>query len=496
MNFTVTSEGRQFDRLGIMYLGDIEVFRTSTAEPTQDGIIWTYVKEMHHLDALWLEDQKIIFDLGNLINEQYTGVFHTKLSVTFFTVFGPSFIADSILPISLRVSHEDQPSAFRLPDQTAEVFHVLPKNVNRAVVSLAACGQAFEEFWYQNVLDSLVDRFADTTGSLGGGGSWREVQLLIDGRLAGVSWPFPIIFTGGVNPGFWRPIAGIDAFDLREEEIDITPWLPALLDGRSHSFEIRVASILDDGRGHAIPHDKPGSNWVVSGKIFLFLDDSTSVTTGQPPMFVAPAPQIAIASSVAQNADGTNETLTVTTLVSRQLSIVSKIKTASGARLASWSQNLTFENTNHLFGSGLKEHTTQRTAISSASSSGYAFAASYPLDVGEYQSPPNSTNFTIDASISRGLTLAVSGPSVFPDGLQAGQEARFQGSVIDTTQDARASYFTDHTNNVSRVFGTTTQDFFFRGIPASAGGEAVEIYSRHVKAVNGSVSENHEHYSG
>lgn len=27
-----------------MYLGDIEVFRTSTAEPTADGIIWTYLK--------------------------------------------------------------------------------------------------------------------------------------------------------------------------------------------------------------------------------------------------------------------------------------------------------------------------------------------------------------------------------------------------------------------------------------------------------------------
>lgn len=28
MNFTVTSQGRQFDRLGLMYLGDIEVFRS------------------------------------------------------------------------------------------------------------------------------------------------------------------------------------------------------------------------------------------------------------------------------------------------------------------------------------------------------------------------------------------------------------------------------------------------------------------------------------
>lgn len=47
-NLTVTSAGRQFDRLGIVYLGDIEVFRTSTAEPTANGIEWTYFK-VHRL---------------------------------------------------------------------------------------------------------------------------------------------------------------------------------------------------------------------------------------------------------------------------------------------------------------------------------------------------------------------------------------------------------------------------------------------------------------
>lgn len=73
MNFTVQSHGRQFDRLGIMYLGDIEVFRTSTAEPTANGIIWSYVKEMEQYNALWGTNQKVIFDLGNLVREH---IFH------------------------------------------------------------------------------------------------------------------------------------------------------------------------------------------------------------------------------------------------------------------------------------------------------------------------------------------------------------------------------------------------------------------------------------
>jgi len=43
-NLSVVSAGRQFDRLGMIYLGDIEVFRTSTAEPTTNGIEWVYMK--------------------------------------------------------------------------------------------------------------------------------------------------------------------------------------------------------------------------------------------------------------------------------------------------------------------------------------------------------------------------------------------------------------------------------------------------------------------
>lgn len=47
-NLTVTAAGRQYDRLGSVSFGDIELFRTSTAEPTQNGIEWTYLKVRYH----------------------------------------------------------------------------------------------------------------------------------------------------------------------------------------------------------------------------------------------------------------------------------------------------------------------------------------------------------------------------------------------------------------------------------------------------------------
>ena len=205
MNLTVTSAGRQFDRLGIMYLGDIEVFRTSTAEPTVRGIVWTYVKEMEHYNCLWQTDQKIIFDLGNLVNSIYTGIYHATLTATFFTVSEGHPVADIILPISARLSAANQASVFSVPEQTASVEYALPKDVVRAVVSLSACGQSTEEFWYTNVFTTEANTFTQTSGPLYGGTPWREVQLLIDGQLAGVSWPFPVIFSGGpwLSPFCW-----------------------------------------------------------------------------------------------------------------------------------------------------------------------------------------------------------------------------------------------------------------------------------------------------
>jgi hypothetical protein len=42
-NLSVVSIGRQYDRLATLWLGDVEVWRTSTAMPTQTGIHWVSI---------------------------------------------------------------------------------------------------------------------------------------------------------------------------------------------------------------------------------------------------------------------------------------------------------------------------------------------------------------------------------------------------------------------------------------------------------------------
>ncbi|KAF2840826.1 hypothetical protein M501DRAFT_1014822 [Patellaria atrata CBS 101060] len=506
LNFTVTSAGRQFDRLGLMYLNDTEIFRTSTAEPTATGIEWTYMKDVSNYLSLFKQSQKIIFDLGNLIDDTYTAPFNTTLTAIFLHEEGLPQPADLILPVSSRQSASDGPSAFNIPHDTAINTLTLPQNLKRAVFTISASGQSTEEFWWSNVPSSNAQTFADTT-TLYGYSPFREVQLFVDGTLAGVQWPFPVIFTGGIVPGFWRPIVGIDAFDLLEDEIDLTPLLPLLCDGGEHSFEIRVVGINDDGQGNGTLSKSVGDYWVVTGKLFLWFDEPGFITTGSQPTFSSPSPTLHISSVVRSSTNGTNETLTYSVEVQRTFSVESTISTSEGSIPVSWRQTLFYSNGGELHDKGYVQTVEQQTNGNDVSSRGYARTFNYPLWVySSYWEDAASGNFSIDAALDRGKKVQIRGDSVFPNGLQpylttnpAGHT--FAGSSSDNRQNGTAFYLAVPSRGRSYSWGATEQDFSFSGVKASEslnsqvgafskGDE--ELYHRHALAVNGTVVEDEE----
>jgi hypothetical protein len=507
MNFTVTSKGRQFDRLAVMYFGDSEVWRTSTAEPTTNGIRWEYIKDMSELMYFWNSPQKLIFDLGNLIDSTYTGAFNTTLTATFFTSEETVEPAALIIPISARNGVASAASVFTLPSDNATNTINFPQNANRAVFSVSACGQATEEFWWSNVLQSDINTFVPYDGVLYGYSPFREVQVLIDGQLAGVQWPFPVIFTGGVVPGLWRPIVGIDAFDLREHEIDITPWLPVLCNGAEHTFEMRVAGILDDGKNSGTITETVGNSWYVTGKIFVWLDEnSESVTTGRAPTVFLPEPVISISQSLTQDSTGANKTLSYTTDVKRSLYISSIITTQSGTRLVSWTQSLFATNYGLYTDYGAVQQNNQSTIGTDQSTGGtyYKSSYSYPLYANTSYFVQPGGNFTIDATVIRGLDLSIQGTPVFPTGLQTFAEiphsaplvSGFSGTSLSTTQNGSAHYFASPSASISSGFGSTSQEFSFKGIDLTGGGADTELYYRNVEAVNATVVKDYESLVG
>lgn len=472
MTLTVTSAGRQFDRLALMYLGDIEIFRHSTAEPTASGIIFRYTKDMTQYLSLWKQPQTVIFDLGNLIDQTYTASFNTTLTATFFTKENAPETAGLILPISAERGSQNAASAFNFPADNATAVQTLPPGVSRAIVSISACGQSTEEFWYTNVLSSDVYTFNATAGPLYGFSPFREVQLYIDGNLAGVVWPFPIIFTGGIAPGFWRPIVGIDAFDLREPEIDITPWLTLLNDGQPHTFSVVVTGLNDtNGEGPATLSETVGSYWVVTGKIFLFEGAGNStgnVSVGVLPEINAPLPDLSVSSSYTQLANGSNATLSYSVSAARTFSVSSSAGT--------WSQSLSYSNIGFFADEGFFQRATQSTTGSSSIQDPAAnltsrTSFSYPIDVNTTFANVGSA-IKIDADIDRGLKIDSSGrPDLSVYTLVSGP------SELDTTQFGTAHYSSVPNNTYN--YGDTTQDFSETSLGST--------YTRHVRAVNGSV---------
>ncbi|KAI3144437.1 hypothetical protein CBS147325_5197 [Penicillium roqueforti] len=475
INFTVTSRGKQFDRLALMYLGDNEVFRTSTAEPTINGIVWTYVKEMSQYNSLWKSPQKLIFDLGNIINDIYTGSFNATLTAHFSGEHNVK-TADMILPISAKKSASNSPSAFQLPTDNTTVMYEIPAAASRAVVSISACGQSEEEFWWPNVFSEDTQDFESTVGGLYGYTPFREVQLYIDGILAGLVWPFPIIFTGGVAPGFWRPVVGTDAFDLRQPEIDISPFLPMIQDGKQHSFEIRVTGLDVSADGKATFANTVGSYWVVTGNIFIYIDDDSSASKGNAtldkngPTVDAPLPMFAVTRNLIYNETGGNDSLSYSVVVERVF--------RASSSLYSWSQTLSFSNHGLLNQQGYSQFNRQITTGNNTITElgdtpiSNSIAFQYPLAVNATYGI-TSSGMTIDSWMKRGLDYEATG------GLGISTYTLTSGpSYLHTSQSGTAQY-KSVTGGNSSSWGDTSNVF--------EGEMNGRSYYRSVHAVNGTV---------
>ncbi|KAG6027524.1 hypothetical protein E4U40_001493 [Claviceps sp. LM458 group G5] len=466
VNFTVVSEGRQFDRLATMWLNDTEVWRTSTAEPKpHPGISWTYWKDMTHYLALWKQPQTLIFDLGNLINDKYTGSFNAMLTATYFRLeesnkqtenhAAHAIPADRILPISAGRGTSHAGSAWVYPDEEAKAYISLPRNVKRAVVSLAATGQADEEFWWSNVPEASKDTFNGTT--LPGKGSFREVRLYIDGKIAGLSWPFPVVFTGGISPPLHRPIVGLQAFDLREQEIDLTPWLGVLCDGHAHHFRLEVVGADDV---------VPDRYWLLSGKIFVWLLDEAPghVTTG-------PAPSISVSKPdyMPHDTSVRGKHVRYDQTIHRNLAIRSTIMAGSRVIDATWTQAFTMRNRGGvvLKNAGRFQNVTAsyqgRDVATQNGVAVYQARYSYPLLSSSRETAPDGNySLTLDANLTQSLDLVVSGKAVFPNGLEAflpflrGNVSQAQ---VSTTKSGRAFFWQRDGGKTSGGFGSSHQRY-------------------------------------
>jgi hypothetical protein len=134
--------------------------------PSEDGIYWSYQKDMTIFDSLLRCEQKVIFDLSNVYSDLYTGAYNVTLEALYYndkytTDLSPPH---QIFPISSLASAENISSVISLPDDDGTVSVTFSRSAKTAVVAILASGNSAEEFWYTNVRSEYVDTFPSNPG--------------------------------------------------------------------------------------------------------------------------------------------------------------------------------------------------------------------------------------------------------------------------------------------------------------------------------------------
>uniref|UniRef100_A0A1D1ZJQ3 Peptide-N4-(N-acetyl-beta-glucosaminyl)asparagine amidase A n=1 Tax=Anthurium amnicola TaxID=1678845 RepID=A0A1D1ZJQ3_9ARAE len=166
--------------------------------------------------------------------------------------------ADMVIPISNQKGGDGSGFWFRV-DKESDVRGGklrIPRNAYKAVLEVCISFHGDDEFWYANPPDSY--NMQNNIPSKRGNWAFREVVVTVDGLYAGSVLPFPVVFPGAINPLLWTPVVAIKAFDLPTYDLDLTPFLGNLLNGRPHTINFQVS--------YAIPF------WLINANLHLWLD--------------------------------------------------------------------------------------------------------------------------------------------------------------------------------------------------------------------------------
>ncbi|MFI7400607.1 peptide-N4-asparagine amidase [Streptomyces sp. NPDC049541] len=318
-------KGRQFDRLGYLHVGGVEILRTSTPEPSPDGIAWSVEKDVTRYSDTFRSGQDVEMLIGNVVDDTYTGVLDVKVTLTFYPGEPAAAPADKVLTLG--------------DGNTLTT----PRNSERILAEVYATGSGggCEEFWYLAVPGKApYSCQAD-------GGPYREVQIKVDGRLAGIAAPFPHVWTGGwSNPFLWYVIPAPRAFDVKPIEYDLTPFAGLLNDGRPHKVDVSVVGVPEGQSGWSAPVDvlvwQDAGRTHVPGKLTVDragdLANSSTYTAGSPESVDTKAGHRLTVSGYVDTSHGR-----VTTTVSRTLANTSTHRWTDGENMdgldATWSDD-------------------------------------------------------------------------------------------------------------------------------------------------------------
>ena len=325
VDFTV-NRGVQYDRTASFYLGNVNIFFGTTAEPRSNlAPAWHVERDVTDLSAIFKTPKGGNAIVYNIVNSTYTGIIFGTAQLLFYPadLANPApVVPDEVVPVS---GDNNSVALNTAADQvTARV--IAPRNVERAYLDVIAQGQQADEFYYFNVPTPLETELASN-----GNTAFRESEITIDGKPAGVAPVYPWIFTGGIDPFLWEPITGIQTLNFKPYRVDLTPFAALLSDGDAHT----VALSVYNANGY----------FSATANLLLYTDHGRSTTGGElieDTLTAEPTPQVT--ENLATNSSGAT-TGTVTVTSARNFTIRGYVNPSHGRVETRVDQDIHFDNT-------------------------------------------------------------------------------------------------------------------------------------------------------
>ncbi|HEX4785931.1 MAG TPA: peptide-N4-asparagine amidase, partial [Candidatus Sulfotelmatobacter sp.] len=241
--------GVQFDRTASMYMANANIYFGTTPEPLATLTnTWHIERDVTDYSALLTMPQQGTMVLQNCTtdcpppyNTFLNGVFTVNADLEFYPAdqggqdwkdHGKSEAPDVVLPLVQTNSSGgvNLPAFLFSPTDQFSTTFTLPTNIERLYLDVVSQSQSTDEQWYAcfpNDLSAINEVYGC------GNTDFRETEVSIDGKPAGIAPVSPWVFTGFL-PDQWVPTPGAQTLDFVPYRVNLTPFAGMLNDGNPH----------------------------------------------------------------------------------------------------------------------------------------------------------------------------------------------------------------------------------------------------------------------
>jgi hypothetical protein len=316
--------------------------------------------------------------------------------------------------------------------------------------------------------------------------------VYVDGQLAGAVYPFLVLYTGGVNPFLWRPLSGIESFDIPAYRFDLTPFAGVF--NKLGTAANNGASVRPHIALRVFGNNQDGL-WYLTSSLLLYPDPAVkegAMLEGE----VSEHSDTGVKAEVEvreQDGGGRNASTTFKTVGYHTYALTGSlvypggatVTTTVSAHLSSWNENtLRGGDTQHTRG-GLVDHVTveQHDERSGARLGQATRRNNYPYLVDSYYGHDGKTmelRATVDVAMER--KYEAEGP------VYAGGLPYFAASWANRIK-SQATYnrsVTDH-DQINKMFDDSTETFEIVSSTQAPG--SPPCYDRRLVALDGRITE-------